>query len=105
VLGKVCGMLGVGARLVHVYETLGKVNVPCPLARETGPDVRRGEAGWMETRDIRRDVLFGGVHRSHRGDGREGDLEGERGRAGSKVESVEGGGLVLYSIRSSWDLS
>jgi len=34
VLGKVGRVLSVGARLVHAYEALGKVNVPCPLAVE-----------------------------------------------------------------------
>ena len=32
VLGKVGRVLSVGARLVHAYETLGKVNIPGPLA-------------------------------------------------------------------------
>ena len=36
VLGKVGWVLSVGARLVHAYETLGKVNVPGPLAVKQG---------------------------------------------------------------------
>jgi len=40
VLGKVGRVLGVGARLVHAYETLGEVDVPCPLAVETRQDCK-----------------------------------------------------------------
>lgn len=32
VLGKVSRVFGVGARLVHAYETLGEVDVSCPFA-------------------------------------------------------------------------
>ena len=42
VLGKVGRVFGVGARLVHEYETLRKVDVPCPLAVEIRQDVSRG---------------------------------------------------------------
>jgi len=49
VLGKIRRVFGVGARLVHAHETLGKVNVPCPLGR---------------------DVLLGPGHHCHRRGGR-----------------------------------
>jgi hypothetical protein len=31
-LGKIGGVFGMGAFLIHAYEALGKFNVPCPLA-------------------------------------------------------------------------
>ena len=34
VLGQVCRVFGMGTGLVHVYETLGEVDVPCPFAVE-----------------------------------------------------------------------
>ena len=45
-LGKVGRVLSVGARLVHAYETLRKVDVPCPLAAETRQDVNGRDDGW-----------------------------------------------------------
>jgi len=62
----------------------------------------------MDIRDIRRDVLLGAVHHCHRGGGQVVILEGVReewAREGLEMESVEGGCLVLYTIRSSRGLS
>lgn len=76
VLGKVGRVFGVGACLVHAHETLCKVDVPGPLAVETGQDVREGMR-WMDTRDIRRDVLLRAAHHCHRASEREIVLGGE----------------------------
>jgi hypothetical protein len=51
--------------------------------------------------DLRRNVLLWTVHRCHQVDGREASLEGERRNEDSRgleMESVDGGGLVLYTI-------
>jgi len=84
VFGKIGRVFGVGARLVHAYETLRKVNVPCPFAVETREDVSGGGTRWMKTRDIRRYVLLWTVHHCHREEGLEVVLKGERRRVGSK---------------------
>jgi len=58
----------------------------------------------MERGDVRRDVLLWTAHHGHRGDGGEVGLEGraEEGGlgAGLEMESIGGGGLLLYTIGS-----
>ena len=100
-LGKISGMLGVRACLIHANETFGKFYVPCPLSAETRQEryeLRRALSA--SARDIRRDVLLWTVHHCHRADERVASFRKKSREARSRGGSGDGecGGRMLGGI-------